>query len=134
MSFSVGISVVTDQINKVPGKLVTVTWNPLFEGVCPADKYTVYYREVKSARWKSRDVFKNVTQYDLELECFKEYELAVTATWRRNGETPINKSTHWKVKTGQGKTENRKKYPKYNSLFKNFQFLSIQPSAFLMLV
>ncbi len=102
MSFSAGIPVVTDQISKVPGKFVTVTWKPLFEGACPADKYTVYYREVKSAGWKSRGVLKNVTQYDLELKCFKEYELAVTATWRRNGETPINNSNHWKVKTGQG--------------------------------
>lgn len=105
MTFSAGIPVVTDHMDEVPGKFVTVTWNPLFEGACPSDKYTLYYKDVKSAAWKSHDVFKNVTQYDLELECFKEYELAVTATWKGNGETPLNNSNRWRVKTGQGKTK-----------------------------
>ena len=125
MSFSTGIPVVTDQMNEVLGKFVTVTWNRLFEGACPADKYTIYYRDVKSARWKPREVFKNTTRYDLELECFKEYELAVTATWRRNGETPRNISNHWKLKTGQGKTENwinKKNCPKFARFFEKNHF------------
>ncbi|KAJ7323431.1 hypothetical protein OS493_031628 [Desmophyllum pertusum] len=96
-----GIPLITDQTNEVPGKFVTVKWKPRFEGACPADMYTVYYREVKIAEWKSRNVSKDVTQYDIELECFKEYEIAVTATWRRNGETPLDNSMHWKVKTGR---------------------------------
>jgi len=52
--------------------------------------------------WESRNVSRNVFQYDLELKCFKEYELAVTATWRRSTETLLKNSNRWKVKTGKG--------------------------------
>lgn len=93
---------VTDQINEVTGKFVIVKWSPLFEGACPPDQYNIYYRDDTLVDWESRHVSGNVSQYDLELKCFNEYELAVTATWGRSRETPLKNSKRWKVKTGKG--------------------------------
>ena len=103
LSIHVGVPLMKHQTVKVPGKHVNVKWKTTFEGACPADKYTVYYREVNLRQWKLRHVPKGIAQCDLQLECFKEYDVAVTATWTRNVETPINDSTRWKVVTGQGK-------------------------------
>ena len=62
--------------------------------------YSVYYREVKSgnnaAIWKVVHVSRFADRYNLELECFKEYEVAVTGSGARTRKP-------WKVKTGQGK-------------------------------
>jgi len=62
--------------------------------------YTVYYREVKAGNtasiWKAVNVSRFADHYTLELECFKEYEVAVTR-WGAKSFRP------WKVKTGQGK-------------------------------
>ena len=79
-----------------------IKWDPLFEGACPPDQYKVYYRDVNLVAWESHNLSGKVFQYDLELKCFKEYELAVTASWRRSTETPLKNSRKWKVKTGKG--------------------------------
>ena len=45
-------------------------------------------------------------KYDLELECLREYDVAVTAGWSQNSENaeaPRDASNHCKVLTGQGK-------------------------------
>ena len=61
--------------------------------------YTVHYREVKPESNAGREVVnvsRFVDHYNLELKCFKEYEVAVTG-WEARTFKP------WKVKTGQGK-------------------------------
>ena len=77
------------------GRTVTIRWE---QESCPAI-YTVYYREWKprnnASIWKAEYVWRLAGYYNLELECFKEYEVAVTG-W--GGRTP----KPWKVKTGQG--------------------------------
>ena len=61
---------------------------------------SIYYREVKPENntgiWKVVKVSRFVDHYNLELKCFKEYEVAVTG-WEARTFKP------WKVKTGQGK-------------------------------
>jgi len=61
--------------------------------------YFVYYREVKPGNtpsiWKVVNVSRLADHYNLELDCFKEYEVAVTG-WGARTFKP------WKVKTGQG--------------------------------
>ena len=46
--------------------------------------------------WKVVNVLRFAGHYNLELKCFKEYEVAVTG-WGARTLKP------WKVKTGQGK-------------------------------
>ena len=62
--------------------------------------YTVYYREVKQGDntgvWEVVNVSRFADHYNLELICFKKYEVAV-AGWGSRTFKP------WKVKTGQGK-------------------------------
>lgn len=96
----------TQKIVSVPGKHVMVKWKRIFEGQCPSDNFFVYYKEVNSTQWKFRNVSKGANQYDLELECFKKYDVAVTAERSQNSENveaPRDASNHWKVLTGQGK-------------------------------
>ena len=67
--------------------------------------YTVYYREVKPENntgiWKAVNVSRFADHYNLELKCFKEYEVAVTgAGWGARTFKP------WRVRTGQGKKRN----------------------------
>ena len=81
------------------GRTVTVSWEQA--GSCSAvDMYTVYYREVKPGNnasiWKVVNVSRFADHYNLELECFKKYEVAVTGLGARTFKP-------WKVKTGQGK-------------------------------
>ena len=89
----------TNQTKEVKGRTVTVRWEQASS--CSAVMYTqVYYREVKPGNnpiiWKVVFVSRFADHYNLELECFKEYEVAVSG-WG----TRIFKP--WKVKTGQGK-------------------------------
>ena len=62
--------------------------------------YTLYYREVKPENntgiWKVVNVSRFADHYNLELKCFKEYEVALTGWGDR-------KFKPWRVKTGQGK-------------------------------
>ena len=62
--------------------------------------YAAYYREVRpgnnTSMWKVVNVSRFADHYNLELKCFKEYEVAVTG-WGARTLTP------WRVKTGQGK-------------------------------
>ena len=61
---------------------------------------TVYYREVtpenNTGIWNSVIVPQFADRYNLELKCFKEYEVGVTGWGART-------LKQWKVKTGQGK-------------------------------
>ena len=79
------------------GHTVTVRWE---RGLCPADMYTVHYREVKpddnTGKWMEVFVPTFANHYNLELKCFKEYEVAVTGSGARTFKP-------WRVKTGQGK-------------------------------
>ena len=97
LSVIVDFLLFTNQTKEVKGRTVTVRWE---HGSCSAVMYSVYYREVKSgnnaAIWKVVNVSRFADHYNLELECFKEYEVAVTG-WGARSLKP------WKVKTGQGK-------------------------------
>ena len=88
----------TNQTKEVKGRTVTVRWEQA--GSCSAVMYNVYYREVKpgnnTSMWKVVNVSRFADHYNLELECFKEYEVAVGG-WGARTFKP------WKVKTGQGK-------------------------------
>ena len=86
---------------------VNISWLPAFEGECQTFWYTVYYRKVTSegtrGQWISVNVSQpNTTNYNLQLQCYREYEITVTA-WSANGETPLNQTELWKVKTRGGK-------------------------------
>ena len=104
-----GDPLMTQETVHVPGRHVMVRWMRTFEGQCPPVNYTVYYKEVNSKDWNFRvNVPKGVDQYDLELECFKAYDVAVNARLSENlinvtEEAPRDAGNHWKVLTGQGK-------------------------------
>lgn len=91
---------VINQPDEVSGSTVEVTWE---QPSCPVAMnvvYYIYYREVtRTGRsgWNTVNVSRGVTHYNLQLECFKEYEIAVT-----NRKTSLP-SKLWKVKTGTGK-------------------------------
>ena len=61
--------------------------------------FSVYYREVtpenNTGIWNSVIVPQFADRYNLELKCFKEYEVGVTGLGARTLKS-------WKVKTGQG--------------------------------
>ena len=92
---------------KVTGRNVNITWLPAFKGECRDFWYHIYYRnvisEVNTGQWNVLNVSQyNVTNYNLQLQCYMEYEITVTAQ-SANGETPVNQSKLWKVKTEGGK-------------------------------
>ena len=98
LSVIVDFLLFTNQTKEVKGRTVTVSWE---QSSCSAvSMYSVYYREVKSgnntAIWKVVNVSRFADHYNLELECLKEYEVAVTGSGARSLKP-------WKVKTGQGK-------------------------------
>ena len=68
-------------------------------------KYLIYYRkfisDVNTGLWDVVHV-SNATNYILQLQCYREYEITMTAQ-SANGETPLNQSKLWKVKTEGGK-------------------------------
>jgi len=88
---------VTNQRKEVKGRTVTIRWE---QESCSVDSYTVHYRELKPGIntffWKVVNVPRFADHYNLELECFKEYEVAV-AGW---GARTLKPS---KVITGRGK-------------------------------
>ena len=90
---------ILNHATKVKGKKVRVVWSPLLE--CPLEGYNIYYREVAKLKWRSVHVSSKESHRTLDLQCQKEYEIAVTARIS-SGETPLNHSNWWKVKTGQG--------------------------------
>lgn len=98
------VPLIINQTNKVKGSTVKVTWK---QGSCPVQvaMYTVYYREAirgsNGSRWRAVNVSQFANHYNLKLKCYKEYEITVTA-WSEYGETPLNQSKLWKVKTGGG--------------------------------
>ena len=99
----VDFPLIINQKTEVKGRTVKVR---LKEGSCsPCDIYTVYYREVipgnNASRWKAVNASRFVNPYNLELQCFKQYEIAV-ARWKA-----AEKLKPWKVKTGQGKKEGK---------------------------
>ena len=92
---------------EVAERNVNITWLPAFKGVCHVSGYLVYYREVISevstGRWNVVNVSQyNATNHNLQLQCYMEYEITVN-TQSANGDTPLNRSKLWKVKTGGGK-------------------------------
>ena len=93
---------------KVAERNVSITWLPAFKGECHVSGYLVYYRkvisEVKSTgQWKKVIVSQyNATNHNLQLQCYMEYEITVTAQ-NADGESPLNQSNVRKVKTGGGK-------------------------------
>ena len=97
--------VVLNHATEVKGKKVRVVWSSLL--ACPLKWYNVYYTEVLAGfgkiNWTSVSVSSKETHYTLDLHCHKVYKIVVTATIS-SGETPLNLSSWWKVKTGQGTT------------------------------
>ena len=88
---------IVNQTDEVSGSTDEVTWE---QSSCPFVMHVVYYREVTRAGgsgWSTVNASRGATHYNLQLECFKEYEIAVT---NRNTSLP---SKLWKVKTGTGK-------------------------------
>ena len=82
-----------------------MAWEPPFEEGCPVVNYTVNYREVMSpvneSKWRSVTVNRNSTSFALQLNCKKEYDIAVTSMgeyWQ----TALNDSKIWNFKTGGG--------------------------------
>ena len=85
---------------EVKGKTVTIAWR---EGPCSSSAVVlVHYKEVlpgnKASSWKTDIVLESESHYNLELKCFKRYQIAV-GTGRTTGVKLIT----WKVKTGRGK-------------------------------
>ena len=93
---------------KVKEPNVNITWlPPTFKGECTLFGYLIYYREVISKVYTSQWNVVKVSQYDatnynFQLQCYMEYEITITALGA-NGETPLNRSKLWKVKTEGGK-------------------------------
>ena len=84
----------------VAGGTVVVRWAAL---ACPVVSYNVYYREVfipaGENKWKLVTVNRNTTSHILYLDCFKEYQVAVTSL-NAHGESNLNDSRLWNFKTG----------------------------------
>jgi len=92
---------------KVAGRNVNITWLPVSKGECYDHWYLIYHRkvipEVNKGQWNVVNVSQyNATNYNLQLQCYMEYEITVTAQ-SANGETPLNQSKPRKVKTEGGK-------------------------------
>ena len=92
---------------KVAEGNVNITWLPAFKGECYVSGYLVYYRKVISKvttfQWNVVNVSQyNATNHNLQLQCYMEYEITVN-TQSANGDTPLNRSKLWRIKTGGGK-------------------------------
>ena len=92
---------------KVAERNVNITWFPAYKGECHVSGYLVYYRKVISKvntfQWNVVNVSQyNATNHNLQLQCYMEYEITVN-TQSANGDTPLNQSKLWTVKTGGGK-------------------------------
>ena len=96
---------ILNKVKEVAGAMVVVRWEPPLEGACPIVGYNVYYREdfsqTKESKWKLVNVNRTAASYTFHLECWKEYEIAVTS-FNAAGESDINDSGIWKLRTGKG--------------------------------
>ncbi len=95
----VGFSLFINQTKEIRGSTVKVTWK---QELCSSHAVLyVYYREVlpgiNARRWEDVRVPQLANHYNLELKCFKQFEIAVTER------KALDKLNPWKVKTGQGK-------------------------------
>lgn len=92
-------------VKEVAGGAVLVRWKPPLDGACPVERYNIYYREVisraRKRKWQSVTVNRNTTSYTLHLNCWKEYEIAVTSL-NTYGESAMSDNWIWKFKTGGG--------------------------------
>ena len=112
---------------KVMEDNVNITWELPFEGECHVFGYLIYYRkvisEVNTSKWNVVNLSQyNATEHNLQLQCYTKYEITVTAQ-SANGETPLNQSKLWKVKTGRGK---------YSVNHKNYYLLDCEENANLI--
>ena len=73
------------------------------ERICHVVEYNVYYREVilrdEKGHWNLITVDRNTTSYTLHLECWKQYEITVTAFYS-HGESDKEDRKIWNFKTG----------------------------------
>ena len=87
---------------KVPGGAVEVKWISPLEGACPVRGYNVYYREMFSrtekSKWNSVAVDRNINNHIIYLNCWKEYEIAVTSLISK-GESAFKDSQVWRFRT-----------------------------------
>lgn len=92
------IPLIINHADEVSGSTVEVTWE---QPSRPVSENVIFYREINRAgrgEWNSVNVSRNATRCNVQLECFKKYELTVS-TWCAHTRLP---SKLWKVKTGKG--------------------------------
>ena len=98
---------VIGRAKEVKGSAVAVRWEPPFEGICPVERYHVFYREVISptekSKWNLRTVSGNTTSFTLYLDCWKEYDVTVTSL-NAYRESEVSASNIWNFKITSGKT------------------------------
>ena len=96
---------ILNKVKEVAGAAVVVRWEPPLEGACLIVGYNVYYREdfsqTEESKWKLVNVNRTATSDTLYLDCWKEYEIAVTSL-NAAGDSDINESRIWKLRTGKG--------------------------------
>ena len=101
-SFCVGVPYMHNRTWKVPGGAVEVKWISPLEGACPVRGYNVYYREMFSrtekSKWNSVAVDRNINNHIIYLNCWKEYEIAVTSLISK-GESAFKDSQVWRFRT-----------------------------------
>jgi len=97
--------VIRNKVKEVAGTTIAVSWEPPLEGACPVMSYNVYYREVilqaAKSKWTTVTVGRTTTSYTLYLNCWKEYEIAVTSL-NADGESNFHDSNTWKLRTRGG--------------------------------
>ena len=96
---------ILNKVKEVGGGTVVVRWEPPWEGACPIVGYNVYYREdlvqTEGSKWKLVTINRTAANCTVHLECWKNYEIAVTSL-NAAGESDINDSRIWKLRTGKG--------------------------------
>ncbi|XP_078368380.1 uncharacterized protein LOC144652235 [Oculina patagonica] len=97
-----GFPVIVNTTRKATGRIVVVAWEPPLDGACPIVGYTVYYREVMplkiKGKWHSVTMDRNATSYTLQVNCRKEYDVAVTSR-TVNKESTLSDSKIWNFET-----------------------------------
>ena len=96
---------------EVAGKTVVIIWEPPLNGACSVLGYKVYHRKVSLAGtspWSFETVNKDCTHHTLDLDCSKEYEVAVTSLSAANASTDSTESSFsdsriWNFKVRRGK-------------------------------
>lgn len=96
---------ILNKVKEVAGAAVVVRWEPPLEGACPIVGYNVYYREdllqAEGSKWKLVTVNRTADSCTLHLECWKDYEIAVTSL-NAAGESDVKDSRIWRLRTGKG--------------------------------